>query len=140
MQAKKIWANLGVENIQRTQAFYLKLGFRPNGNPTDELVSFLFSDDDFVIHFFDKQQLKESLAGELANLNQGNEVMFTLSAGNKEEFDHWIEDIVQAGGKIFFNSNKNRNVFYDKNGYHVCVFADPDGHKFNLFYHEGGNA
>lgn len=134
MTPKKIWANLGVENIERTQEFYLRLGFRLNGKPNKELVSFLFSDEDFVIHFFEKEKLKTSLEGDIANLDQGNEIMFTLLAGSKAEFDNWIGEVEKAGGTIFFDSNKHKRKYYDENGYWVCVFADPDGHKFNLFY------
>lgn len=136
MKPKKIWANYGVENINRTQEFYLALGFKLNGSPTKDLVSFLFSDDEFVIHFFEKEKMKTSLEGELSDLRKGNEIMFTLSAESKNDFDVWIEEIKKAGGSIFFDSNIDRKEFYDENGYHVCVFADPDGHKFNLFYNE----
>lgn len=80
--------------------------------------------------------MKTSLEGELSDLKHGNEIMFTLSAENKSEFDKWIDEIKNAGGSIFFDSNIHRKEFYDENGYHVCVFADPDGHKFNLFYNE----
>ncbi len=60
--------------------------------------------------------------------------MFSLLANSKEDFDKWLAEIKKAAGTIFFNSNKDRKKYYDENGYHVCVFADPDGHKFNLFY------
>ncbi|NHE57227.1 VOC family protein [Cyclobacterium plantarum] len=134
MKPKKIWANLGVKDIDRTQEFYLSLGFKLNGNPTENLVSFLFGSGDFVIHFFEKEKLKTSLEGEISDLSQGNEIMFSLSAESKNEFDTWITEIERAGGTILFNSNKDRKEFYDKNGFYVCVFTDPDGHKFNLLY------
>ncbi|WP_143961276.1 VOC family protein [Litoribacter populi] len=134
MKPKQIWANLGVENIKRTQEFYLQLGFKLNGSPNGELVSFLFGDDAFVIHFFEKKKLESSLEGATSDLSQGNEVMFSLSATSKEEFDTWIGEIKEAGGKIYFDSNSDRKKYYDENGYYVCVFADPDGHKFNLLY------
>jgi uncharacterized protein len=101
MKPIKIWANLGVENIERTQEFYLTLGFKLNGKPTKELVSFLFGDDDFVIHFFLKEKLKSSLEGEISDLSQGNEIIFTLYAENKDDFDTWIEEVKNAGGTIF---------------------------------------
>ncbi|WP_192349341.1 VOC family protein [Algoriphagus sp. Y33] len=134
MKPKQIWANLGVENIERTKEFYQALGFKLNGHPSKELVSFFFSADGFVIHFFEKEKLKASLEGELSDLSQGNEIMFTLSAASKSEFDQWIDEIENAGGTVFFDSNKDRKAFYDENGFYVCVFADPDGHKFNLLY------
>ncbi|UNY99340.1 VOC family protein [Zhouia spongiae] len=136
MNPKRIWANLGVANIDKTRDFYLALGFQLNGTPTKDLVSFLFGDDAFVIHFFEKEKLKQSMEGEISNLNQGNEIMFTMAAESKKEFDTWIAEIKKAGGSVFFDSNTDRKEFYDKNGYYVCVFADPDGHKFNLFYND----
>ena len=136
MRPRNIWANLGVESIERTNDFYLSLGFKLNGNPAEDLVSFLFGDDNFVIHFFEQEKLKTSLEGELSDMRQGNEVMFSLSVESKDEFEKWVSEIEQAGGDILFDSNKNRKKFYDENGFFVCVFADPDGHKFNLLYNE----
>ncbi|MCV9385450.1 VOC family protein [Reichenbachiella ulvae] len=78
--------------------------------------------------------MKSSLEGDLSDLSQGNEIMFSLSAESKEEFDAWIEEIKNAGGQILFDSNYDRKAFYDDNGFYVCVFSDPDGHKFNLLY------
>lgn len=136
MRTKMIWANFGVDDIDRTQKFYQELGFELNGQPSKELVSFLFSDNDFVIHFFKKEKLKESIEGELSDLTKGNEIMFSLAAETKKEYDKWVDVIKKAGGKIHFDSNNDRKEFYDENGFFVCVFADPDGHKFNLLYNE----
>lgn len=136
MKTKQIWANLGVQNIGRTQAFYQRLGYQLNGCPSDDLVSFFFGPDNFVIHFFKKEKLEESLEGKTIDLTQGNEVMFSLAVETKVEFDSCISEIEKAGGSILFDSNKDRNVYYDTNGFFVCVFADPDGHKFNLLYTE----
>ncbi|WP_194766482.1 VOC family protein [Tamlana sp. I1] len=136
MNTKQIWANLGVENIERTKIFYQSLGFQLNGSPSNELVSFFFGPDNFVIHFFKKEKLESSLEGKTSDLSKGNEVMFSLSVENKEEYNHWVTEIKNAGGKILFDSNKDRKAFYDNNGFYVCVFTDPDGHKFNLLYNE----
>jgi len=62
--------------------------------------------------------------------------MFSLSVKSKREFDSWINEIKQAGGNILFDSNKDRKKFYNENGFYICVFADPDAHKFNLLYNE----
>lgn len=134
MNPKKIWANLAVADVERTKEFYLNLGFKLNGDPSKELVSFFFGEGDFIIHFFEKKRLKLSLEGEVADLSQGNEVMFSLSVESKAEFDQWIAEIKKSGGKVYFDSNNDRKKFYDENGFYVCVFADPDGHKFNLLY------
>lgn len=136
MKTKQIWANLGIENIERTKTFYQSLGFQLNGNPSDDLVSFFFGPDNFVIHFFKKEKLESSLEGKSANLKNGNEVMFSMAAESKAEYNIWVTEINKAGGNILFDSNEDRKAFYDENGFYVCVFADPDGHKFNLLYNE----
>jgi len=123
MKTKQIWANLGVENIERTKTFYQSLGFQLNGSPSDDLVSFFFGPDDFVIHFFKKEKLESSLEGKSADLKNGNEVMFSMRAESKEEYNHWVTEINKAGGEILFDSNKDRKAFYDDNGFYV--FTDP---------------
>lgn len=128
METKQIWANLAVKDLERTTKFYTELGFKPNGN-SKELTSFIIGDDNFVIHFFTKEQLKKFVP-EIADLSNGNEIIFTLSAKNKEEVDKWAEEVRKAGGKIFHEPAK-----YEQ-GY-TFGFSDPDGHKFNVLFWPG---
>ena len=130
MNPKMIWSNLAVSNLDRTTKFYTELGFKSNGSSAD-LTSFLFGKDNFVIHFFIKDKLETALKGPLADLQQGNEIIFTLSASSKDEVDSWEKEISHAGGKIISKPEE----FGEK--YYGFVFADPDGHKFNVFYMEG---
>ncbi len=127
MNPKKIWANLGVEDLERTTKFYTALGFKSNG-ASKELTSFLVGEDDFVVHFFLKDILKSNVKGELAALENGNEVIFTLSAETRKAVDHWEKEVENAGGKIISKAEE-----FGK-GYYGFIFCDPDGHKFNVFY------
>lgn len=133
MKTKKVWANLSVKDVEQTHEFYKELGFKPNGTFSKEnrIASFLVGEDDFVIHFFakDSAQFKKSLGGEIADLSQGNEVMFTLSADSKEEVDQWADAVKKAGGSVF---SKPQHLF--QKDWYGCGFADPDGHKWNVFY------
>lgn len=134
METKQIWANLSVKDLERTHEFYTKLGFKPNGKFSKEngLTSFLVGHDEFVVHFFSEESLKPSLGGEIADLENGNEVMFTLSADSKEEVDEWAEAVKKAGGTLFSRPQKIQG----NNNWYGCGFADPDGHKWNVFYNE----
>jgi len=130
MKPKKIWANLGVNDLERTAKFYNALGFKPNGkhSTTKELTSFLMSDDNFVMHFFLKDILEPAMKGKMADTQNVNEIIFTLSAESKAEVDQWAKEVEQAGGK-----NISAPEAFGE-GYYGFVFADPDGHKFNVFY------
>lgn len=128
METKKIWANLGVENLERTTKFYTELGFQQNGhNASNELTSFLFGDDNFIIHFFIKERFKWAVNDEMADLKLGNEIIFSLSADSKDQVDQWQKIVKKAGGTIFAEPQE-----YGK-GY-FFGFSDPDGHKFNFLY------
>jgi predicted lactoylglutathione lyase len=127
MKTRKIWANLAVSDLQRTTKFYTGIGFKPNGS-SNELTSFIVGDDEFVIHYFLKDILKNAMKGELSDLQKGNEIIFTLGAESKDEVDNWEKKVRQAGGKIVSQPEEFGE------GYYGFVFSDPDGHKFNVFY------
>jgi len=99
------------------------MGSQLNGSPSEDLVSFFFCPDNFVIHFFKKETLESSLEGKSADLKKGNEVTFSLVVEGKEEYNHWDTEINKAGGEILFDSNKDRKPFYVANGF--FVFTDP---------------
>jgi predicted lactoylglutathione lyase len=127
MKPKKIWSNLAVSDLERTTKFYTELGFKSNGK-SKELTSFFVGEDDFVIHFFLKDILKTSIKGEIIDSQNANEVLFTISAESKDQVDNWAKEVDRAGGKIISKPEE-----FGK-GYYGFVFADPDGHKFNVFY------
>jgi len=130
MNPKKIWSNLAVSDLDRTTKFYTELGFKSNGN-SKELTSFFVGEDDFIMHFFLKDILQTNIKSEIADSQKVNEVIFTLSAESKDQVDNWAREVERAGGKII-----SKPEGFGK-GYYGFVFADPDGHRFNVFYMEG---
>jgi uncharacterized protein len=131
MQAKKIWANFSVKDAKRTNEFYTQLGFTTNNtNNYPKLASFLFGDDGFVIHFFEQgSQIDEYLA---PGATTSSEIIFTLSAETEAEVKEWAERVKNAGGTLF------KEPARDEANYYGFVFADPDGHKFNVLLMEKG--
>ncbi|HEX5153547.1 MAG TPA: VOC family protein [Parafilimonas sp.] len=131
MKAKKIWANFSVKDAKRTNEFYTQLGFTPNNtNNYPKLSSFLFGDDDFVIHFFEQgSQIDKYLT---SGANTTSEIIFTLSAATEAEVKEWAEKVKNAGGTIFQEAGR------DENNYYGLGFADPDGHRFNILLMEEG--
>ena len=130
MGAVKIWANLTVSNLERTTKFYTALGFKSNGS-SDELTSFFVGEDDFIIHFFLKDILQKNLKAAIADAQKASEVLFTLSAGSIGQANDWAKEVERAGGTIISPPEAFGKAYY---GFH---FADPDGHKFNVFWMEG---
>lgn len=127
MKTERIWANFGVSDLERTTEFYTRIGFEHNG-ASNQLTSFLFGDQKFIIHFFLKDVLEPAMKGQIVDATAGNEIIFTLSADSMEDVDRWEERVRQAGGTIVSQPEE-----FGK-GYYGFVFADPDGHKFNVFH------
>ncbi|WP_276483068.1 VOC family protein [Paraflavitalea pollutisoli] len=125
MKPKMIWANFSVQDVARTNQFYTALGFTPNGaNDYPQLASYKFGDNGFVIHFFEQgSQIDEYIE---TGARDSAEIIFTLSADTEEEVKEFAATVKAAGGTIL------REAGRDKAGYFVLVFADPDGHRFNV--------
>jgi len=119
---------MAVENLERTTKFYTQIGFKPNGTPSKELTSFLAGANNFVMHFFLKEHLQPANKGPLAEPKNGNEIIFTIGAESKNEVDDWAKKVEGAGGLLVSQPEE-----FGK-GYYGFVFADPDGHRFNVFF------
>jgi predicted lactoylglutathione lyase len=127
MQTKKVWANFSVQDLERTTTFYKQIGFKQNG-ASEQLTSFFVGEENFIIHFFLKDVLEPAIKGQIIDTKSGNEIIFTLSADSKEDVNSWEKEVRQAGGTIVSKPEEFGE------GYYGFVFADPDGHKFNVFY------
>ena len=126
---RMVWANLPVKDVERTRNFYESLGFKLNGDPKNgQLVSFFAGKDNFIIHFFQVDMFKEASQGDAADLSKGNELMYTIGANSREEVETWAKQAKDAGGSLFAKPAELQNNWYG------CGFADPDGHKWNVFY------
>lgn len=129
MKPNIIWANLAVKDLERTTKFYKALGFKHNGLQS-ELTSFAFGKNNFIINFFLKKNLEINGRSKISDTKSGNEVIFTISAKTQKEIDDWVKIVKKAGGKITVKPYKIGTGC-------TFVFADPDGHKFNILLWPG---
>jgi len=130
MRPKKIWANLATNDLQRTFDFYSKLGFEATSAHSHGLVSISIGESSFVINFFLKDILQSNTCTPITDLKSGSEVIISLSAEGREEVNHWVDTVRKAGGEISVEP-------YEIGPGYTFVFADPDGHKFNVLYWPG---
>lgn len=131
MKTKQIWANLPISNLERTTKFYEELGFTSdNSVKSDQLISFSFGDNNFIINFFLKDILENNTKMKFSDLKTGNEIIFSLSAQSKREVDEWVQAVEKTGGTI------SVAPYTIEEGY-TFGFTDPDGHAFNVLYWPG---
>jgi predicted lactoylglutathione lyase len=83
------------------------LGFETNGDfKSGESASFFFGKNNFVISFFTRQRLQETVNGNLTEPKNENEIIFSLSAESKEEVGKWYEKLKAIGGTVFSEPQK----------------------------------
>src|SRR5689334_6352407 len=110
MKAKKIWANFSVKDAKRTSQFYTQLGFTPWPGHDPKLASFLFGDDDFVIHFFEQGSRIDDYLAPVSKTT--SEIIFTLSAETEAEVKEWAERVKNAGGNILSEAGRDESNYY----------------------------
>lgn len=131
METRFIWANLASGDLEKTAAFYTALGFKRNdNNENEEMASFSFGQNNFIINFFTEERLSKPMNGALSILKNTNEIIFSLSADSREDVEKWVEKVRFANGTIFSEPQNIEKGF-------SFGFSDPDNHKFNVLYWPG---
>ncbi len=70
----------------------------------------------------------EEVCGNICHHRKDKKLKTKISAESREQVDDWESEVGKAGGTIISHAEE-----FGK-GYYGFVFADPDGHKFNVFY------
>jgi uncharacterized protein len=125
-----LWINLPVKNIVQSKAFFTQLGFTFNqhhGN-TENSACLLVGQKNVVVMLFDEPTFKGFINNNIAPADAGNEVLLSLGVESKEEVDVLAKKAIEAGGSSNHTPSDMQGWMYG------CVFADLDGHKWNVLY------
>jgi uncharacterized protein len=126
---KEFWINLPVKDINKSKAFFTKLGFslNPQFSNSDEMVSLMIGNKNVIVNFFPEPTFKSFTGNEIADTKQATEVLLSIDAESREEVDEMLKEAVKAGG-IICKEPGGQGWLYG------CVFADLDGHRWNVLY------
>lgn len=128
--AQQFWLNLPVKDIQKSKAFFSEMGFRfnPRYQGGDNSACLLIGDKDVVVMLFEESFFKGCTGNEVADANRSNEVLLSIDAQSKEEVDEMARKAIAAGGSSTHQPGEMKSWMYG------CVFADVDGHRWNVLY------
>lgn len=130
MKTKQIWFNLPVKNVDLSKAFYEKIGFDLNQSfdHSQNACSFFIGEQKIVMMLFQEETFKGFVKSGIADLHNGNEVLFSISADNRQEVDEMARLVEEAGGIVFDPPKEIQAWMYG------CGFQDIDGHKWNILF------
>jgi uncharacterized protein len=125
----ELWINLPVKDPVRSQAFFAALGFiaEPQHPGTDG-AGVLVGDDGVRVMLFPEDTFREFTRHGLPDTGRSTQVLFSFSAGSRDEVDTLARRVEAAGGTLFAEPEEIQGWMYG------CAFIDLDGHRWNVLH------
>ena len=128
---KELWINLPVKDINRSTAFFEKIGFpAKKDSPGFSLVSapLIIGAKNIVVMLFEESAFKGATQANVSDTGKGTEVMFSFDVESRAEVDEIAKKVEAAGGIVFGQPSVVQGWMYG------CGFTDLDGHRWNVLY------
>ena len=125
--ATKIFVNLPVKDLNRSVAFFTKLGYKFNPQFTDETATCMIVSDDIFVMLLTEAKFKEFTPKAICDATKSTEVLVCLSCENRDAVSDMVKKALAAGGTTYADA-KDYGFMY-QHGY-----QDLDGHIWELVY------
>jgi uncharacterized protein len=110
---RQIFVNLPVRDLERSKAFFSRLGFGFNPQFTDEKAACMIVEDNISVMLLAEPFFKTFTSKPVADAKKSTEVLVCLSCGSKDGVDE------------------------DHGFMYLHAFEDPDGHTWELVHMRG---
>ena len=123
----KIFINLPVKDLQKTIAFFTKLGFSFNAQFTNENAACMIINDEAFVMLLVEAFFQSFTPKTLVNAHQQTEALAALSAESRERVDELI-NIAIAAGSSEVRAPEDHGFMYSRS------INDLDGHIWEFFW------
>ncbi len=128
MKNTKLFVNLPIKDLNKTVAFFTKLGFTFNPQFTNENATCMIIGENIFAMLLVEEFFKTFIPNkEMRDARKSAEVILALSVGDRAEVDSMIKNATDAGGKEY-RSVEDHGWMYTR------AFEDLDGHIWEIFY------
>ena len=127
----RIYVNLPVKDLDRSVAFFTKLGYTFNPQFTNENATCMIVGENIFIMLLVEKFFKTFTPNAICDATKSTEVIVCLSAESREKIDETVRTAVAAGGRIYKEA-QDHGFMYGHG------FQDPDGHIWELVYMQPG--
>lgn len=125
--ARKVFINLPVENLDRSVAFFRKLGFEFNPQFTDKSATCMIVSDEAFVMLLTEKRFREFINRPLGDATRSTSVLLGVSASSREEVDQMVETAIESGGSPAADP-RDHGFMYQRS------FYDPDGHHWEVIW------
>ena len=125
--APKIFLNLPVKDLDKSKAFFGKLGYSFNPQFTNEQGACMVISEDIFVMLLVEPFFKTFTKKEISDAMKSTEVITCLSADSREAVDELVRKAVAAGATV-------PNAAQDQGFMYGHGFQDLDGHLWETVY------
>lgn len=130
--ATKIFVNLPVKSLQRSVAFFTKLGYTFNAQFTDENATCMVISEDIYVMLLVESFFKTFTPKTIADAKSSTEAIVALSCDSRAAVDKLADAAIAAGAKQF-REPADHGFMYQR------AFEDLDGHIWEHLWMDPGH-
>src|SRR5215471_15276811 len=123
----KIFVNLPVKDLERSKAFFAKLGYSFNPQFTDERAACMVISEDIYTMLLSEPFFKTFTRKEIADAAKTTEVLVALSAESRGQVDEMLLKALAAGAQEARQPMEHESMYGRS-------FEDLDGHIWEVFW------
>jgi predicted lactoylglutathione lyase len=130
MADRMMFVSLPVRDLDRSKAFFGKLGFSFDPKFTDDKAACMVVSDDGYVMLIHEEFYRTFTKRELCDTTRQNEGLVGLSCESRAEVDRLVHTAVEAGGSQAMppvdGGFMYERSFYDPDGHHwAAIWMDP---------------
>jgi uncharacterized protein len=125
----KIFVNLSVKDLNKSVAFFTRLGFNFNPQFTDENATCMIVGEDIFIMLLVEKFFKTFTKKKVCDTSKNTEAIVALSVESREKVDQMMDKAIEAGGREP-REKQDHGWMYGRS------FEDVDGHLWEVFFME----
>jgi predicted lactoylglutathione lyase len=125
--ASKIFVNLPVKDLDRSTAFFEKLGYSFNPKFTDASAACMVISDDIYAMLLTEAKFKEFTTKPIANAKEATEVLVCLSLESKAKVNEVVDTALSAGA-VEARPAMDHGFMFGRS------FHDLDGHIWEIIW------
>ena len=123
-----IFVNIAVRDLDKSKAFFEKLGFTFNPQFTDETAASMVVDDNIYFMLLTEQKFQSFIKDRaISDTSLTTEALYALTVDSREEVDAFIDKVMMAGGTVF-REPEDYGYMYARS------FTDIDNHTWEVIW------
>lgn len=125
--ATQIFVNLPVKDLDKSMAFFAKLGFAFNPQFTDEKAACMNIGENIYAMLLVEPFFKTFTKKGIVNAHKNTEVLIALDAASRDEVKEMVKKAIEAGGSSYMDPQDHGWMYQHS-------FADLDGHQWEILF------